>query len=360
MCDVERKSAGAQMRTGFWDAPRRDGQSAEDMYCSAFLLTNGNRNPVGLYPLNFRVAAARLKWDELQLRTVADRLQKQNEIQIEGNWVLIMNWWDHNNGRLSPSWDEPIRKSLEGVPTDLLNKWLKNCVDNGVEAERWLPGYTPPPPIPGDGVGSPPPHPVPQGVKQQQPNLTNIQKPTTTTEPVLELLPCAESYRHQVVQVAADFGLTAEQTQDLGWELSQRIQAQENGLGTQIRRVRKWLENLADQQKQGREILDAGAKLKSQKKSQLATQNKNTESFEKTKAASTAAKQNRTTAEKILIEADSKFIDDLKRITLSLPISQKHKSNAIEELSQRILPGAYIGTTLINHILGIASGQEQK
>jgi len=358
------------MKTGFWDAPRRDSQSAEDLFCSAFLLTNPNRNVVGLYQLNYRVASARIKWDELQLRTVMDRLKKHEEIDTEGSWVLVLSWWDHNNGRLSATWDEPIRKSLDGAPGRLLERWRENCITSGVDPTTWMPDYVPPPPQNEEGVGKELPHPLPppepQGAKQQpQQSNHNDQKTTTTIEvhypKNLQLLDVAEHFRPMLLEISTKHELNQIQTQDLGWELSQRLQNQINGIGIPIKSKRSWLESLATQSRAGAQILDVGESLREtyiKKARKRASETENTTIDGE--GAINKDTVNRNRIQSALTNASVDQIQEAIGNIESLNKPSKHTKAAIEAVSQRKLPAGFVGTIVIKAVDSLTKSKDQQ
>lgn len=119
MCQFEKNSPGACVKSGFWGAPRRESQSQEDMALLFYLLTCPERSPVGIAQFNWGISAARLKWDRLQLLTVLDRLETQQEIIRSDNWLFVTTWWDHNS-LPGPGLEERINALLVEVPKMLV------------------------------------------------------------------------------------------------------------------------------------------------------------------------------------------------------------------------------------------------
>src|ERR1017187_10147124 len=122
MCQVEKDSAGAMIRTGFWTATRRQAQSAEDRFMSVYFLTCPERTSIGLYPVHRGEAAGRMGGDMHQFLTVVDRLVDQGEIITDGYWVLVPNWWDHNS-KPGPGFREKIARTLAEAPPGLRDQW---------------------------------------------------------------------------------------------------------------------------------------------------------------------------------------------------------------------------------------------
>lgn len=137
MCQIEKNSPAAMIRTGFWDAPRREEQSLEDINLLFFLLTSPDRSPIGIIEINWRITAARIKWDISQLRTVIDRLAEQNEIIKSEGWIFITSWWDHNSLPGDGLIDR-IVPVLEHAPPGLLKLWAKATWEQSKNKETWI------------------------------------------------------------------------------------------------------------------------------------------------------------------------------------------------------------------------------
>lgn len=136
MCLAESNSAGAMLKTGFWKAPRRQEQSMEDKYLLMYLLTSPQRACIGMYPLHVGEAAAQIGWDKQQFFTVLDRLAGQNEIIVNGYWVLVLNWWDHNS-KPGPGLEATISRLLAEAPPLLKEDWLNVAQNAGVYPFDW-------------------------------------------------------------------------------------------------------------------------------------------------------------------------------------------------------------------------------
>lgn len=361
MCRSERQSPAAQMRTGFWDAPRRDNQSMEDVYLSCYTLTCRERTPIGLFPLNFRIAAARLKWDEQQLRTVMQRLTEQGEVLTEGSWIAVATWWDHNN-KPGPGLTDRIREVVASAPSNLLDRWIKICAAEGVDTEPWfgeangpqrqeqaIAPTTPPTTLPCSAPPTRPPLRTTTKSKHQVSKTT-----TTTTLDSIEILECAEEYRHILTDIATKYKLNETQTQHLAWELSQRLDNQNKGMVAPLNSVLGWIEHLATLQISGKEILNCGIPLKKARERKAAAELKKAEEsqmkIQTKELEAQATEKTRTIFSKILLEASTELLDEIKAKVIAMAASQKHASEVIEKINQRTLAGDYAGALTIRAI----------
>ena len=136
MCHVEKDSTGAFIRTGFWTAPRRQQQSRDDTFHSLYVLTCPERNAIGLFPIHFGEAAGRIGGDTDQLIAAHGRLVEHREISMNGYWILVRNWWDHNH-KPGPGHCEKIARALADAPEALRVEWELIARDAGVYPFRW-------------------------------------------------------------------------------------------------------------------------------------------------------------------------------------------------------------------------------
>lgn len=137
MCHSEKNSPASQIKTGFWDAPRREEQSLEDITLLFYLLTSPDRTPIGIMHINWRITAARLKWDRLQVETIVNRLHDQSELERNGNWILINIWWDHNSIP-GPGLKDRVLPLLQEAPVELLTKWSQLTWEQAENKESWI------------------------------------------------------------------------------------------------------------------------------------------------------------------------------------------------------------------------------
>lgn len=137
MCHSEKNSPAAQIKTGFWDAPRRESQSLEDITLLLYLLTSPDRSPIGMMHINWRITAARLKWDRLQVETIVNRLRDQGELERNGSWIFIKIWWDHNSIP-GPGLKDRVLPLLQEAPVELLETWSRATWEQADNKESWI------------------------------------------------------------------------------------------------------------------------------------------------------------------------------------------------------------------------------
>lgn len=137
MCHSEKNSPAAQIKTGFWDAPRRESQSLEDITLLLHLLTSPDRSPIGMMHINWRITAARLKWDRLQVETILNRLHDQGELERNENWIFVKIWWDHNSIP-GPGLKDRILPLLQEAPIELLDTWSRVTWEQADNKESWI------------------------------------------------------------------------------------------------------------------------------------------------------------------------------------------------------------------------------
>jgi len=295
MCKKEKDSPAAQLKSGFWDAPRRDNQTLEDMVLLLCLLTSRDRTPIGLFQVHFRLLAARVKWDEHQLRSVLKRIEAQGEVNVLENWIFVTTWWDHNSPP-GPGWDAHIKEILQEAPAEIIDIWAKASMKAGIKVNRWLNGNTeePPEPLPvqKDVTNSDPtlgttPSTTPQStlaaVDQTTKRQQQSEKPTatTTTTPTassdeealelwdpLELSAPAEDYRDLLIEICRAYKLPYPIAREIGWEMSQRLIDSAHDPKSQIYSIRDWLKSVAETAATGKKILSRGYKFRNTLKSE--------------------------------------------------------------------------------------------
>lgn len=297
MCKREKDSPPAQVKTGFWEAPRRDGQTLEDMVLLLCLLTSRDRTPIGLFQVHFRLLAARVKWDEHQLRSVLKRIESQGEVHVHENWIFVTSWWDHNSAP-GPGWDVHIREILAEAPTELIDIWLNATARAGVKTNRWIKaeandskeeeqeddvGQNEP-----TGGATPGTTPVlPRGTRA--PTTTNQKqnlKQTTTTPTTndqqnqegleswdcIELSAEAEDFRDILVEICKEHSLTYQSAREIGWEMSQRLIDAPHDPKAIIYSIREWLMSVAATAATGKNILSRGYRFRKKLKNGTKTE----------------------------------------------------------------------------------------
>lgn len=285
MCHVERNSPAAMIRTGFWNTPRRDGQSLEDIVLQLYLLTGPERSPVGMIEINLMLAAARLKWDRLQVQTVMQRLEDQGEIVRQGNWLFVSSWWDHNSNP-GPGLGGRIVSILSEVPETLVEAWARAAKQSGIKPEIWLQEIPSlrhlcvvdmvPKNAAEDGADGGTKGPTPGGSRGKSKNKNKFKTTTSTFTSeggcvdadlnCIELLPEAECFREHLNFAIKEHRLNCEIAQNLADELSQRLHDQSKSIGVPIGNVGPWLMSLAKKAADNHPIQNRGIELANRRK----------------------------------------------------------------------------------------------
>ncbi len=301
MCQVERESAGAMLRTGFWTAPRRQYQSVEDKFLLAYFLTCPERSSIGLFPIHLGEAAGRTGGDKHQFLAVMERLTEQREIAVDGYWVLVRNWWDHNN-RPGPGLRVTILRTLEEAPAALRGEWEAIATAAGIFPFDWkddkpgtqggTPGATPAPGGRGRVGGTGPRAKGAtvgsvgggtQGNNNDNGNSNaNIKTKTTTTtthaaggstgshsgsehaaSAAADDVPFpdneAEQYRPAFRRICAELNATPDEASDLALELCARVEAAREHPRFRIQQHEPWMRRVVQEARAaGAPILRAG------------------------------------------------------------------------------------------------------
>lgn len=133
------QSSSAMFKTGIWDDEDFvESHSIEDCYLLFYLLTNPDRHLSGIIKINLRIISARTKWDRNQIQIVLDRLQKLGDVQIDGGFVWVKSYFDHNH-LPSVTHFKQIRERLSEISESLRREWLLDAKDRGITED--LVGY---------------------------------------------------------------------------------------------------------------------------------------------------------------------------------------------------------------------------
>jgi hypothetical protein len=297
------------LRTGFWTAPRRQHQSVEDKFLLAYFLTCPERSSIGLFPIHIGEAAGRTGGDKHQFVTVMERLAEQGEITVDGYWILVRSWWDHNN-KPGPGLRQTILRTLDEAPASLRSEWEAIATSAGVFPFVWkddttggrggtpggTPGSTsgsaPPPSRPGRAgrtggrAGRATPGGAGGGTRGNYNNNgnsnSNVKNKTTTDDasvvgsakldecdaeasvpPTAEAVPFperdAEQYRPAFDRVCAQLKVTTLEARDLALELCARVEAARSHPRFQIQQHEPWMRRVVQEARSsGAPILRAG------------------------------------------------------------------------------------------------------
>lgn len=147
------QSSSAMFKTGIWDDEHFvESHSIEDFYLLFHLLTSPDRHLSGIIKINLRIISARTKWDRNQIQIVLDRLQKLGDVQVDGVFVWVKSYFDHNH-LPSVTHFKQIRERLSEISESLRREWLLDAKDRGI-AEN-LVGYRyPTDTLPGNNNGN--------------------------------------------------------------------------------------------------------------------------------------------------------------------------------------------------------------
>lgn len=239
-----------------WRSQLSHSLTSVERYGELYFLTNPATNSIGCYQVIPRISGAELGMSTEELQNAINRLEEMKVVIYKDGYILVRTWFFHS------TWESTLQGNvlktaladIRRIPASLQPYWRDSCVEAGVPesvVEEVLQ----------QALASPL-----QGTCKGLSHVTNTkqkanQKPTTTTTQLvsvvaasLELLPCAEPHRDTLLTLAGEHGLTESQLQDLGWELSARLHAAEQGQGKPIGLVARWLSALAHALQEGTPI----------------------------------------------------------------------------------------------------------
>jgi len=292
MCYVEKSSPGAYIKTGFWQAPRRQSQSLAEILLSNYLLGCPERNAIGMFPIHVGEVAGRTVRDAAMLVSTLSQLVEQGEIVMEGYWIMVPSWWDHNH-QPGPGHRERVELTLSAAPAALRSQWEAVAVAAGVYPFGWSEsagGLAR-----GDAGGTPGPTLVRtpgNNNYKAQPNSKKVKSTTTTTrgdEPLGVADPetgewhdssaydavrfpasSAEVHRPAFVRVCVSERLSSSEAQQLADELSARIDMATESTEFRVEHHEPWLRAVVKKAREaGAPILRAGAKYQREEERRL-------------------------------------------------------------------------------------------
>lgn len=366
MCKKEKDSPAAQLKTGFWEAPRRDNQTLEDMVLLLCLLTSRDRTPIGLFQVHFRLLAARVKWDEHQLRSVMKRIESQGEVHVHENWIFVTSWWDHNSAP-GPGWDVHIKEILEEAPIEIISIWAKATDKAGIKVNRWIKaavekepdegpdqdeaaqieatGGTTPGTTPAPTLGTR----APTTTSQKQNSKQTTTTPTTNNHQAnkeleswdcMELSAEAEDFRDLLVEICKERDLPYQRAREIGWEMSQRLIDAQHDPKAEIHSIRDWLMSVAATAATGKEILSRGYRFRKKLMSELKTESNVAEKIRDNYVAESSERQRIESAaiEKFIASATSEAIAQVVEQVESDRKHSKYAEKIKTALNDRNLP----------------------
>ena len=250
-----------------WRSQLAHSLTSVERFGEIYLLTNPAANSIGCYPLIPRIAAAEIGMSAEEMQNVICRLEEMSVAILRDGHILVKTWFLHSTweSTLQGNVLKTARADIKRMPTSLQQHWRDACINAGVPALIVNTTLAEALTSPSEGACKGVAHPTTQTKRKPD------EEPTTTTTPLapvvveLDLLSCAESHRDTLLRVAEQHRLTPQQCQELGWELSARLRATEQGQGKPIGVVARWLTSLAQALIAGSDILQAGRDLRDQR-----------------------------------------------------------------------------------------------
>ncbi|WP_286745974.1 hypothetical protein [Aquabacterium sp. UBA2148] len=244
-----------------WRSQLAHSLTSVERFGELYLLTNPAANAIGCYPLIPRIAAAEIGMSADEMQNVILRLEEMSVAILRDGHILVKTWFLHSTweSTLTGNVLKTALADIRRMPPQLHTHWRDACVAAGAPA-----------PLVDDCMVKALQSPC-QGTTKALAH-TNETEPrtnsdTTTTndshsESALWLSPGAEAHRQTLLRIAREGDLTPAQMQELGYELSARIDAASQGTGKSIGVASRWLSALAQAQRQGQSILQAGVPLR--------------------------------------------------------------------------------------------------
>lgn len=133
-------SPSSMIKTGIWeDEEFVDSHSIEDRFMTLYLLTCPFRNISGIVKANYRIMTSHLGWDKQQTQIVINRLQKTGDILVDGVYIWLKSYFDHNS-LPAPSHFNQINSRLQEIPEEMLKVWLIDALERGVDVDKLYQG----------------------------------------------------------------------------------------------------------------------------------------------------------------------------------------------------------------------------
>lgn len=323
-----------------WRSQLSHSLTSGERYGELYFLTNPATNSIGCYQVIPRISGAELGMSTEELQNVINRLEEMKVVIYKDGHILVRTWFFHSTWESTQQGNvlKTALADIRRIPASLQPYWRDSCVEAGV-----------PESVVDEVLQQALASPL-QGTCKGLSHVTNTkqkanQKPTTTTTQLvsvvaasLELLPCAEPHRDTLLTLAREHGLTESQLQDLGWELSARLHAAEQGQGKPIGLVARWLSALAHALQEGTPILQAGRELRDKRK-----RTRSIAEREKQEAQAQSQKRADDESERLSAEAALASLDDSTIQTLidkvpSITTSRDQAARCREALQARVIP----------------------
>ena len=339
-----------------------------------YLLTSPFSTLIGLYPISLRVASAEMGLSVGEFEMVLERLERLNFITRSGTFVLVNVWFQHTKyaavlrGKVKPRALDDLRKAPAelrqrwvttsqacGVPKDDIDVFLgiipegAEVTSKGLASSFNAPSKEHPLIESSNGKG------VPRGINTETETKTETQTETTTTtetkvvvvgqnnnqETTLELGELAEPHRALLVEISD--GLSEVQRQELGDEVSQRLQDALQPDGKPVFNVRGWAKCLVDELGAGRSVLNRGLHLARAREARRNEQLRSAQQAQHDEYLRDEAAAARALAQEILSNVDSELLSDIMRDAEVHAPSPKVREIIRQLVSVRQLPSALAG-----------------
>lgn len=124
------------VKTGVWeDEEFIETHSVEDRFMLLYLLTCPNRHVSGVVKVSFRIMTSHLGWDKQQIQIVLERLEKCGDIVVDGSYIWIKAYFDHNSFP-GPTLFKQMKSRLDEVPKTMFSKWLEDASERGIPVDK--------------------------------------------------------------------------------------------------------------------------------------------------------------------------------------------------------------------------------
>lgn len=247
-----------------WRSQLAHSLTSVERFGELYLLTNPAANAIGCYPLIPRIAAAEIGMSADEMQNVISRLEEMSVAILRDGHILVRTWFLHSTweSTLTGNVLKTALADIRRMPPQLHVHWRDACVAAGAPAQ-----------LVDDCIAKALQSPCQGATKgltntnETEPSTTSNTTTTTTTndshsESALWLSSGGEAHRQTLLRIARENDLSPAQMQELGYELSARIDAASQGTGKSIGVASRWLSALAQAQRQGQSILQAGLSLR--------------------------------------------------------------------------------------------------
>ena len=331
-----------------------------ERYGHLYLLTSPHTNAIGCYSLVLRIAAAEAGLSTDELKNVLDRLEEKGVALYRAGFVLVRTWFRHSTweSTFTGNVAKAAAREAAAIPEALRSPWIDACVECGVPADVVEAILKKSLPSPSKGAS--------KGLPDNNSNRTGPSTRTTTTPAThsgecgdasggggvnqVYLLPIAEIHRGSIEKLGIEYDLSADQLQQIAYELSQRMEDEAAGRGKPITLVLRWLGTLAKAAASGERILDRGTGLADRHAEAERRARASAREQESARLAAAAADAQRAEVAKLLAELPEQDLSKLADLSVALCdkscIPQKTRDSIREAVLARTLLGGLGGVAV--------------